>query len=143
MANTVFAVASHPDDIEFGMAGTLVVVHAGSVGPGHVVIAVGLFACFAVLRGLCFAGGSIAWNLGHLHFARADDAEAYMGIHVSLTGLRGLVMPAVGMVLWVTVGWWVWVASAAFSVLALVSFIVLDRAERAATQPAVEQANES
>jgi len=119
------------------------VVYAERIGPLYVVFGVALFACFAVMRGLCFAGGTIAWNLGHLHFARPDDAEAYMGIHVSLTGLRGLIMPAIGMALWVTIGWWVWVVSAAFSVLALVAFVLLDRAEREMAGPAGASGTES
>lgn len=51
-------------------------------------------------RGVAFAGGALAWNLGHNDFARDDNAAQYMAVHVTLTGLRGLVMPFVGVALY-------------------------------------------
>ncbi len=47
----------------------------------------------AVVQGLAFGGGVLAWTLGHLDFAPAHRASAYMGVHVSLTGVRGLMAP--------------------------------------------------
>jgi len=53
--------------------------------------------------GLARGGGSLAWNLGHNDFASQQNLAAYMGLHVTLTGLRGLFAPFVGMLLFV--GW--------------------------------------
>lgn len=50
----------------------------------------------AALLGTGYAGGLLGWNLGHHDFAPPEKAAQYMGIHVSLTGLRGLIMPIVG-----------------------------------------------
>lgn len=47
----------------------------------------------AVLQGIGYAGGSLAWNLGHLDFAPAHRASQYMGVHVTLNGVRGLLGP--------------------------------------------------
>ncbi|HZW09769.1 MAG TPA: MFS transporter [Phycisphaerales bacterium] len=47
----------------------------------------------AVVQGLAFGGGALAWNLGHLDFAPAHRASEYMGVHVTLTGVRGLIAP--------------------------------------------------
>lgn len=47
----------------------------------------------AVVQGLAFGGGALAWTLGHLDFAPAHRASAYMGVHVTLTGVRGLIAP--------------------------------------------------
>lgn len=47
----------------------------------------------AIVQGLAFGGGALAWNLGHLDFAPAHRASAYMGVHVTLTGVRGLIAP--------------------------------------------------
>jgi MFS family permease len=47
----------------------------------------------AVVQGIGFAGGSLAWNLGHLDFAPPHRAAEYMGVHVTLTGIRGLIAP--------------------------------------------------
>lgn len=44
----------------------------------------------AVFRGIAFGGGVLAWTLGHLDFAPPDKASQYMGVHVTLTGVRGL-----------------------------------------------------
>lgn len=56
-----------------------------------------------ILLGLARGGGSLAWNLGHNDFATQRNLAAYMGLHVTLTGLRGLFAPFVGMLLFV--GW--------------------------------------
>jgi MFS family permease len=47
----------------------------------------------AGLKGIAFAGGVLGWNLGHHDFAHADRASSYMGVHVTLTGIRGLIGP--------------------------------------------------
>lgn len=49
------------------------------------------------ISGIGMGGGRLAWLLGHMQFARRRDDALYMGIHVSLTGIRGMVMPFVGM----------------------------------------------
>ena len=42
-----------------------------------------------VVMGIARGGGSLAWQLGHNDFAKPDQLSAYMGIHVTLTGVRG------------------------------------------------------
>lgn len=59
------------------------------------VLGIGVMIASRVMTGLGRGGGAIAWTLGHLHFAREHQTELYMGIHVGLTGLRGLVMPLI------------------------------------------------
>ncbi len=44
--------------------------------------------------------GNVAWQLGHMHFARRDLVQHYMGLHVSATGLRGLIAPFLAVALW-------------------------------------------
>ncbi len=113
-----------------GACGAAVVFFSDSIGANYVVWAVILFACLAIGRGVCAGGGAIAWNLGHLHFAKSDDAEMYMGIHVSLTGLRGLIMPFVGIVIWNGFGLGVFLVSITLSMIALRKFWIMDREER-------------
>ncbi|MCH7793280.1 MAG: hypothetical protein IID31_13495, partial [Planctomycetes bacterium] len=74
----------------FGMAATWVITTDWLAPTAALPLAVMLFAARSVAHGLQRGGGSLAWNLGHLHFSRRHDAELYMGVHVSLTGLRGL-----------------------------------------------------
>lgn len=66
-------------------------------GTGVLNIALPILILGRVFNGLGRGGGAIAWNLGHLHFAREHQTELYMGIHVGLTGLRGLTMPFIGL----------------------------------------------
>src|SRR5690606_36383758 len=55
-----------------------------------------LFWLAAVLHGIGLAGGTLGWNLGHHDFASPEKASLYMGVHVTLTGVRGLIAPLAG-----------------------------------------------
>lgn len=55
-----------------------------------------LFWLGAVLLGAAFAGGRLGWNLGHNDFASDARSTLYMSIHVTLTGIRGLIAPLIG-----------------------------------------------
>jgi hypothetical protein len=50
----------------------------------------------AVLLGAAQAGANLGWNLGHNDFASLGRAQHYMGVHVTLTGLRGGIAPPLG-----------------------------------------------
>ncbi len=50
----------------------------------------------AVLWGVSTAGASLGWNLGHNDFASLGRVQHYMGVNVTLTGMRGLVAPPLG-----------------------------------------------
>ena len=47
----------------------------------------------AVLLGIGYAGGTLAWNLGHQDFASAERDADYMAVHVTLNGIRGILAP--------------------------------------------------
>lgn len=47
----------------------------------------------SVFLGVANAGGVLGWNLGHHDFAPKHLASYYMGVHVTLTGLRGMMAP--------------------------------------------------
>jgi len=55
-----------------------------------------LFWAGALALGMAFAGGKLGWNLGHNDFASDEQSTLYMGIHVTLTGIRGLLAPLIG-----------------------------------------------
>ena len=85
--------------------------------------------------GLGFAGGMLAWNLGHQHFAPPHRDAQYMSVHVMLTGLRGLAAPFLG------VGLYTWFAarghpglvyavSLGLNILGALGFLMLQAAER-------------
>ena len=97
-------------------------------------LAIGRIVC-----GITNGGGSLAWQLGHNDFAPRDQLAAYMGIHVTLTGVRGAFAPFLGMALYL--GWdaraflpgttgmgaWLFLLAAALAVLAWRGFHVLQR----------------
>lgn len=59
-----------------------------------------LFWVGSVLWGVAFGGAILGWNLGHNDFSSEEKSALYMGVHVTLTGVRGLVMPAVAVLLY-------------------------------------------
>lgn len=50
----------------------------------------------ALLIGMAFGGGGVMWTLWVTKIAPPEKVPAYMGIHVSLTGLRGVIAPFLG-----------------------------------------------
>ena len=59
-----------------------------------------LFWVGSLALGAAFAGGKLGWNLGHNDFASDDQSTLYMGIHVTLTGIRGLLAPLAGVLVY-------------------------------------------
>ncbi len=72
------------------------------------VIAIALFTLASILNmsillwfasivfGTAVAGAVLGWNLGHHDFSTPERASQYMAVHVTLTGVRGLIMPIIG-----------------------------------------------
>lgn len=54
----------------------------------------------SICLGIGFGGGILAWNLGHQHFAPPHRDTEYMGVHITLTGIRGMVGPILGVQLY-------------------------------------------
>jgi hypothetical protein len=117
------------------MIATLVSVNADYFGPVYFPLGVALFALRGILNGVSHGGATLAWHIGHLHFARPEEAEIYMGIHVSLTGLRGLIAPLAGMWLWYTIGWPVWLIALALSSASVLAYWLMARHEQRMGMP--------
>lgn len=75
----------------------------------------GLLWPASVLLGISYAGANLGWNLGHNDFATLGRAQHYMGVHVTLTGVRGLFAAPLGMLCYV----WLEHARAGLGILAL------------------------
>lgn len=60
----------------------------------------------AVLLGAAQAGANLGWNLGHNDFASLGRAQHYMGVHVTLTGLRGGAAPPLGVLAYMALERW-------------------------------------
>lgn len=49
-----------------------------------------------LIQGLVWSGSMLIWWLGVNYFARRDEVATYMTVHQTLTGLRGVITPFVG-----------------------------------------------
>lgn len=105
--------------LALGLAGTMVTRAGANYEPFLFLAAVLLFGLRGVVNGVAQGGGTLAWNLGHLHFASADNADVYMGIHVFLAGVRGLIAPLLGMWLYTYIGSWIWIVAIVMSLSSL------------------------
>jgi hypothetical protein len=54
----------------------------------------------AVTLAFAYAGSNLGWNLGHNDFASVGRAQHYMGVHVTLTGVRGAIGPPAGILIY-------------------------------------------
>jgi len=85
------------------------------------------------LQGLAFAGGSIAWMLWVTKIAPPEHTAEYMSIHTFTTGLRGVIAPALGFYLLVTIGDSIAIFSTILIILASVVIIPEYRRTRGST----------
>jgi hypothetical protein len=83
------------------------ILHSVCIGIAVVVVWIGaLFGSLVIiglgrlLWGLTRGGGMLAWQLGANDFASRQLVTVYMGVHVTLTGIRGAIAPFVGMLLY-------------------------------------------
>jgi MFS family permease len=96
----------------------------------------------AVVLGVAYAGGTLAWNLGHVDFSPPSQTGRYMATHVTLNGVRGLLAPlaAVAIYEWARAqGWnasaWVFAVSLALTVVGAMGFVSLRREMTGASLP--------
>ena len=83
----------------------------------------------ALMFGVATAGANLGWNLGHSDFASLGKMQQYMGVNVTLTGLRGLVAPQIGVLvyewldsLWAGAGRWSLLLPLAMTVAGAIGF---------------------
>jgi hypothetical protein len=77
------------------LAAAIFVNVTGALSGSLLVLVVG-----ALILGVANAGANLGWNLGHNDFATLGRAQHYMGVHVTLTGLRGMIAPPLGIVVY-------------------------------------------
>jgi MFS family permease len=98
----------------------------------------------SVVMGIAFGGGVLAWNLGHQHFARPEQDSLYMSVHVTLTGVRGIIGPYLGVLAyeWLSSdgnGGWVFACSALLTTMGAIGFVLLRHVtdlEKSSDEPA-------
>ncbi|HCM15879.1 MAG TPA: hypothetical protein DHW79_08065 [Candidatus Cloacimonas sp.] len=70
-----------------------------SLWAGESVVAVIVVFIAYTIFGLAMTGVNMAWNMSSIFFAGNDDAAMYQSVHVTLTGVRGLIAPVLGFIL--------------------------------------------
>jgi MFS family permease len=76
--------------------GYLFVIAAATALAGATTASLPLLWLAAGLQGAAAAGGMLVWALAHNDFAPAGRSTEYLGLHVTLAGIRGLLAPLVG-----------------------------------------------
>ncbi|MCH2161170.1 MAG: MFS transporter [Phycisphaerales bacterium] len=90
-----------------------------------------LLIASAVL-GTGYAGGMLAWNLGHQHFAPPHRDTQYMSVHVMLTGLRGVIAPYLGVFIYTSFaasghGGLIYAVSMVLNTAGAIGFVLMSR----------------
>ncbi len=70
-----------------------------SLWRGEQVVAVGIVFLAYLIFGIAMTGVNIAWNMSSIYFAGDQDASIYQSVHVTMTGIRGLIAPVLGFAL--------------------------------------------
>jgi MFS family permease len=52
-----------------------------------------------VFFGVAMTGVNLSWNMGTIYFAGKGESPMYQSVHVTLTGIRGVIAPLLGLVL--------------------------------------------
>ena len=88
-----------------------------------------------LLHGIAQGATMLLWSLQQMYFARKQDVPKYMGIHCTLTGIRGLIAPFFGAWLMVALDSTslVFVVSAALALAAGIGAFRMARRERRVT----------
>jgi len=86
--------------IAFGMLvafPVMIIISSLFVNVGFV--AVGLVFIAYLMFGIAMAAVNISWNMSSIYFAGNDEAAMYQSVHVTMTGIRGIIAPVLGFVL--------------------------------------------
>lgn len=77
-----------------------------------------IFAIGRMIIAIVLGGSGLIWVLGVNYFAHRDDVPVYMGLHQTLTGIRGLIAPFMGVGLAALIG--------SYRAVFFVSFVIMN-----------------
>ncbi|MBP7310505.1 MAG: MFS transporter [Candidatus Cloacimonetes bacterium] len=72
----------------------LFVVSSLWAGEGLIPVLI-VFVAYLIF-GVAMSAVNVAWNMSSIFFAGKEDASLYQGVHVTMTGIRGLIAPVLG-----------------------------------------------
>lgn len=83
-----------------GLFNTIQVCAYAMHGYGAMTLQIWPFIVGTSLHAIGNGGGTINWLTGSLYFARPEHVSLYNSIHVGLTGIRGMIAPVVGLIIY-------------------------------------------
>jgi len=72
---------------------------ASSLWAGDSIIPVVIVFVAYFIFGIAMAAVNVSWNMSSIYFAGKEDASMYQSVHVTMTGIRGLIAPILGFAL--------------------------------------------
>ncbi len=66
-----------------------------------------------IFHSISNGGGTINWSTGSLYFARHEHVSLYNSLHVGFTGIRGMIAPICGYLLFARLEWGAWMFAVA------------------------------
>ncbi len=92
----------------------------------------------AVFHAISNGGGTINWSTGSLYFSRPEHVALYNSLHVGFTGIRGMIAPVCGYLLFKELGWgpWMFAVAAALSLAGCVYMYLLARTDTGSVETA-------
>ncbi|NOZ21521.1 MAG: MFS transporter [Planctomycetes bacterium] len=102
--------------VMIGCASPLIIYFSDSIMPVYGAM---------VLWGIALGGGGIVWAVGSMYFAPERQVPAYQGVHTSLTGIRGILGPFVGVGLLKLIGMNVLVLASVIQVICGVALLII------------------
>jgi MFS family permease len=70
-----------------------------SLWAGESIIPVVIVFIAYFIFGVAMTAVNVSWNMSSIYFAGKEDASMYQSVHVTMTGIRGLVAPMLGLAL--------------------------------------------
>lgn len=70
-----------------------------SLWGGESIIPVVIVFVAYFIFGVAMTAVNVSWNMSSIYFAGKDDASMYQSVHVTMTGIRGLIAPMLGFAL--------------------------------------------
>ncbi len=105
---------------------------------GGVTLQIWPFFVGTTFHAIANGGGTINWLTGSMYFARSEHVSLYNGLHVFLTGLRGMLGPVIGFLLVIDqrelgdvvvkgagLGAWVFLISAILSLFGMIIMLIM------------------
>lgn len=78
---------------------------------------------YVIFYGVFIGSMALVWRIGSAYFCKSDETDLYQSIHLSATGIRGLIAPLLGIVIYEIIGFTYTFAIAILSLILAISIL--------------------